>query len=335
MKFFLLGDFQSDNGPGNANKKILEAMNLRYKTCVSIAPNPISRILEMITGILKSQAVLICSKSQVNYSAIRLAKRFHKPVYYIMHGYASYEAQLNGTAVPGSRELKRLQDYDEFIFHHVDKIICVSQYAMEFMQKKHPQIKERFDFIYNAVSLPRPHRNEARYEKTILSIGAHMRRKQCLPVAKAIECLREQGKDYRLVLVGDKTGEYEAIRHFDFVDWREPMPHEELLQLMAQCPVYIQNSTFDTFALAPVEALYEGASVILSDFIGCKTLFSTLKEEEIIHAPQDVDEIARTIDTVMQNGNHQRLLEGLNEACMGTDWMLRRLSEIFGEHSAD
>ena len=76
---------------------------------------------------------------------------------------------------------------------------------------------------------------------------------------------------------------------------------------------------------------------LLGDFqsdVGCKTLFGTLKEEECIHDPQNVDEIARVIDRVMQNGNRQRLLEGLNADYIGVAWMSQRLSEIFGE-SAD
>ena len=282
----------------------------------------------MATGVLKSQALLICSKSELNYAAILLAKLLHKPVYYILHGYASYEARLNG------KKIRRLERYDAFIVRHADRIICVSPYAMAFMKEQFPAQKERFDYIYNAVSVPKLYHEEERQENAILSVGANMRRKACLPLAMAVERLRRQGRDYQLILIGSKTDEYEKIRRFSCVDWREPMPHEELLRLMARCPVYVQNSTFDTFALAPVEALYEGASVILSDYVGCKTLFGTLKEEECIHDPQNIDEIARVIDRVMQNGNYQRLLEGLNVKHIGVAWMSQRFSEIFGE-SAD
>lgn len=333
MKFFLLGDFQSDNGPGNANKKILEAMNLRYQTCASIATNPLSRLLEMLTGILKSHALIICSKSELNYVAIFVAKLLHKPIYYIMHGYASYEARLNGIDLVDSKKIRRLEQYDSFVIRHVDKIICVSKYAMAFMQEQFPAQKELFDYIYNAVSVPELYYKKDQQEHVILSVGANMQCKACLSVAMAVEQLRQQGRDYKLILVGSKTGEYKKISRFACVDWREPMPHTELLRLMAQCPVYIQNSTFDTFALAPIEALYEGASVILSDYVGCKTLFSTLKREECIHNPQNVDEVAHVIDIVMQNGNHQRLLDGLDAACIGIDWMSQRLSEIIEKHA--
>lgn len=334
MKFFLLGDFQSDNGPGNANKKILEAMQLRYETCVSSAAGLLSRILEMITGILKSQALFICSKSEINYAAILWAKLLHRPVYYILHGYASYEARLNGVDLVDSKKVKRLERYDSFIFRHVDKIICVSPYAMAFMQEQFPDQKERFDYIYNAVSVPELYHEKEQQANVILSVGANMQCKACLPVAMAVERLRQQGRNYKLILVGSKTDEYEKIHHLACVDWREPMPHKELLQLMAQCPVYIQNSTFDTFALAPIEALYEGASIILSDFVGCKTLFSTFKEGECIHNPQDIDEIARAIDMVMKDRNHQRLLDGMDTECVDIAWMSQRLSEIFGTDMA-
>ena len=331
MRFFLLGDFCSDDGPGVANRQILEAMRMNYDITVSMQTNALQRIIEVMTECVRCHALLICSKSELNYLAIAWAKILHKPVYYVMHGFASYEEHLNATekSICVNKSIKKLRKYDDFVVSHSDKIICVSPFAMRFMQREYPEKRDSFDYIYNAVQPPKLHPLTELYADTILSVGAHMRRKMCFPVVRAVEKLREQGRAYRLILIGNKSAEYERIKAYDFVEWHEPMAHEELLKLMARCPVYIQNSAFDTFALAPIEALYEGASILLSKYVGCKDLFNDLRETDIIGDPENEEEIAADIDFVMQHANHQRLLSGMRGSCATVQAMAQRLAEIF------
>ena len=331
MRFFLLGDFCSDDGPGVANRQILEAMRMNYDITVSMQTNALQRITEVITECVKSHALVICSKSELNYLAITWANILRKPVYYVMHGFASYEEQLNDTekSVCAKKRIQKLRKYDDFVVSHSDKIICVSPFAMRFMQREYPEKRNRFDYIYNTVQPLEQHLPTESYVNTILSVGAHMPRKMCFPVVRAVEKLREQGRAYRLILVGTKSAEYEKIKAYAFVEWHEPMAHEELLKLMARCPVYIQNSAFDTFALAPIEALYEGASILLSKYVGCKDLFNDLRETDIISDPENEEEIASDIDYVMQHANHQRLLSGMRGSCATVQAMAQRLAEIF------
>ena len=90
MQIYLLGDLKSDNGPGNANKQIKEALLLKYKVDYSKQNGKIGRIAEMYKGIKWSDLLLICSSSKINYLAVRLAKKMGKKIVYLMHGNCMY-----------------------------------------------------------------------------------------------------------------------------------------------------------------------------------------------------------------------------------------------------
>ena len=92
---FLIGDFQSDNGPGTANKQILQSLSQGYGVRYSKAQSKLGRIIEAIVKIMISDAVVICSKSQINYFVINIAKRLKRKIYYVMHGCSSFEEKLS------------------------------------------------------------------------------------------------------------------------------------------------------------------------------------------------------------------------------------------------
>ena len=59
MHIFLLGDFNTNNGPGNANKKIRDSLQLNYKIEYSKEQGKIKRIYEMYKGIIHSDILII------------------------------------------------------------------------------------------------------------------------------------------------------------------------------------------------------------------------------------------------------------------------------------
>ena len=74
----------------------------------------------------------------------------------------------------------------------------------------------------------------------------------------------------------------------------------------------MQNSCFETFGLAPVEALSLNCSVLLSDKIGALDIIETAEESDIIYDYKNADEIAEKIKGILDRPNADRLAAGID-----------------------
>ena len=329
MHIFLLGDFNTNNGPGNANKKIREALQLNYEIEYSKEQGKIKRIYEMYKGIIRSDILVICSASQINYLAVRLAKKFHKKVLYLMHGYSSYERRIENPKLSGE-ELKKTYDYEVFIYSHADRILCVSMRCMNFMKRKLPIYAYKFDYIFNSIDVKKIDKickknTNKRNKNQILSVGGGMRRKNILTIAEAVAESREKKN---LVVVGKTLSDGEKIKAFNNVIWYENLEHEELFRVMTETQLYVQNSIFETFGLAVIEALYAGCSILVSNTTGCLDLFNELTEHDVIFDTNDRKEILKKIEYLLSYPNNERLMTNLKKEYLSREWQASRWKEI-------
>lgn len=329
-KIFLLGDFQSDNGPGMANKQILSSLSRGYTVCYSKARSKIGRTIEVLKKIVASDIIVICSKSQINYLVIRLAKLFHKKSYYIMHGCSSFEAKLNNPNI-SKRKLQSLMDYERLIVVNTDKTICVSEFFMNFMKRRMPEYKDKFAYIYNCIDMKRiktqacPH--DVRLSQ-IASIGGGMKHKNILTISEAAQKLKPV---LPVVVIGADGEDSVAIKAQSNTEWNGLMTHSDVIKVLSKSEIYVQNSTFETFGLAAIEALYSGCDLLISDHMGCKNLFSTLTDYDVINDVNDIDEISKKLEYLRQNSNNERLMKGFRKECVSHQWQLEKLTQIFGE----
>lgn len=329
MRIFLLGDFESDNGPGNANKKIRDSLLLKYEIKYSKEKGRVRRIYEMYKGIAHSDILLICSASQINYLAVRVAKKQGKKILYLMHGYSSYEKKLENPELTDN-ELKKTYDYEEFIFTNSDRIICVSKRFMDYMKTQISKYADKFEYIFNTIDvegIEKIYKNNPDEERKnqILSVGGGKRQKNILTLAKV---LAENDKKTKFIVVGKSLQDGERIKAFDNVMWYEHLKHEELYRVMAETTLYIQNSIFETFGLAVVEALYAGCSVLVSNAVGCLDLFENLTDQDVIYDTYDKKEIQEKVDYLLLNPNNQRLMKGLKKECLSKEWQANRWHDI-------
>lgn len=329
MRIFLLGDFESDNGPGNANKKIRDSLLLKYEIKYSKEKGRIRRIYEMYKGIAHSDILLICSASKINYLAVRVAKKQGKKILYLMHGYSSYEKKIENPELTDD-ELKKTYDYEEFIFTNSDRIICVSKRFMDYMKTQISKYADKFDYIFNTIDvegIEKIYKNNPDEERKnqILSVGGGKRQKNILTLAKV---LAENDKKTKFIVVGKSLQDGERIKAFDNVMWYEHLKHEELYRVMAETTLYIQNSIFETFGLAVVEALYAGCSVLVSNAVGCLDLFENLTDQDVIYDTYDKKEIQEKVNYLLLNPNNQRLMKGLKKECLSKEWQANRWYDI-------
>lgn len=326
MQIYLLGDLKSDNGPGNANKQIKEALLLKYKVDYSKQNGKIGRIAEMYKGIKWSDLLLICSSSKINYLAVRLAKKMGKKIVYLMHGYSSYEQKIECPNIAES-ELNKVRNYEKFIFDAVDRIICVSKRCMDFMIQQFPEYENKFDYVYNVVNIDKIKKSN-KAEKTkkypVLTIGGGMKRKNVYTLVKA-------AKNIKVVVVGRTLSDGEKIKEYNNVTWYEYLNHSEVMKLMAETRLYIQNSTFETFCLSVIEALFSGCSILVADTIGCLDLFKNLLEEDIIHDVHNQNEINKKMEYLLSHPNNERLLKEFKSELVSKEWQSNKWQKIIND----
>ncbi|MCI7243404.1 MAG: glycosyltransferase family 4 protein [Lachnobacterium sp.] len=325
MRIFLLGDFQSDNGPGNANKQIKKSLSLKYEIEYSREAGKVGRIFEMYQGVCHADMLIICSESKINYQAVKLAKMKGKKIVYLMHGYSSYEHKIEHPDV-SDKELKKIYKYEHFIFDSVDRIVCVSNRCMNYMKSQLPQYADKFDYIFNVVdieNIERLCRNTSANKRInqVLSVGGGMKIKNILSLVEAAG-----NKD--VVVVGKTLADGDKIRKYNNVTWYEHLTHNDILKLMTESSLYIQNSIFETFCLAVVEALFAGCSILVSDTVGCLDLFDNLLDEDVIYDVFDQKEISKKMEYLLKNPNNERLLEGFKRELVSKEWQANRWQEI-------
>lgn len=330
MKIFLLGDFETNNGPAIANREMKEAIRRDFKINYSNATGKIKRIVEMYVGVKRTDILLICSKSKINYMAVKLAKRKNKKIIYLMHGYASYEYKIENPNLM-SEELKKIYEYEQFIFDTAEKIVCVSRHCMNYMKSEFPMYANKFDYTYNVVDIDKienKHRDRSDKNYQIMSVGGGMRQKNILTLVRAVNQLKQNVK---VMVVGKTLSDGEEIRQYANVIWFEHLPHDKLIQFMSESNIYIQNSIFETFGISVIEALFAGCSLLLSNAIGCLDLFENLTDMDIIYNVFDENEIAIKIDYLLKNPNNERLVKSFNKEYITTEWQANRWKDIIGE----
>lgn len=330
MSIFLLGDFESDNGPGMANKEIRKSIETICDISVSTCHNKITRIVEVLKKTLCSESVVICSASKLNYFAVRIAQKLRKRVIYVIHGYSSYERRVENPDV-NEKILNEVIKYEEFMFSSCDRLICVSQKFMELMKKKYKEYENKFDYIYNVVDVESIKENSNEYTEIvrdnnnvdILSVGGGMKRKNIVTI-----CDAAQNIDASVAVVGKSLSDGDKIRQYKNVKWYEHLQHDELLVLMRNSKLYVQNSIFETFGLAVIEALFSGCSLLLSKEIGCINLFSTIEDVDIIIDVNDRVEIREKIIYLLHNSNNKRLLRGFQLEKITWEWQADKWKNI-------
>ena len=320
MKLFLVGDFVSNSGPAIANKMLRKGLANR-QVLYSDAKNKLTRILEIFVKTLMADCVCFCSYSKANYTGIRIARLLNKKVFYIMHGYRTFENKINKENISGD-ELRKINESEKYLFKNVDKVFCVSAKFMEFMKQTEPDYAHKFDYNNNGIDIARIEQNASLYSthkksNQIISIGGGMRQKNNLTICKAIDKLnQEKGLDLNYIVIGLPYTDKKEICSYEFVTYYEKLPYEQVLRILADSYLYIQNSCFETFGLAVIEALISNCNLLISNNIGAIGVIDTIESGDLIYDTADVDEIAGKIERIMHSGNVKRLQDGLDRGTL-------------------
>lgn len=308
--FFVIGDFVSEVGPGIVNKNLMNI--LPKQTMYSVAKSKLTRILELSIKMRKCEVIIFSGLSYINIIGIKLAKKMGKCTIYIMHGYVKQENEIN------HEEASKLVQQEAYILEHIDKVFCVSERFKNHMQKKVPEYSYKIDYINNGIVWNQNISKEVackqiKDEYTLVSVGGGVRQKNNLKVCKAIQQLNETTQlSIKFIVIGKPHIDKQAICQYPFVDYKDHMPHRDVLEMLKRCDLYIQNSYFESYGIAIVEALLSGANVLISQHVGMLSILENYEETDLIQDVDDIDEIATKIQFNLLNQNHDRLLNAIN-----------------------
>ncbi len=328
MRIFLAGDHYSGTGPANVTKYYID--NLPEGTLYQKMRHKWARIPEIVINTIRSDGGIYSGYSRQNVRGLKIAKILGRPAAYIMHGCVEYENEIN---LEPDEEMIRV---DRKTIELADLVIAVSKTFCEWLKGYYPGYRDRFDYVFNGMDTSLRKRALQREEKKrhmILSVGGGMPRKKIRYICEAVKKLREEyDSDLYLCVIGDKGADSDKIRSYDFVEDKGIVSFDEAMDLIDDAAVFVQNSCFETFGLAPVEALECGCSILCSKCVGALGLIKDIRPEDIIEKYDDPDEIAAKIRYLMDHPNAQRLTDSIEWESVSwktrSEALVSKLSEL-------
>lgn len=289
MRVLYLGDFIKQNGPSIVD------INLTNKLGNQVLKVQINKSLsKVLNNIFSCDIVNVSGVSAKGALYALLAKLCGKKVTYIMHG--GLEIERKYRKVSKDRII-----YEKIIIACAKKVICVSEKFEENIKNTY-NLKKTV-YINNGVELKSKEmlNDIKRDENLILTVGGGRREKGILNICKAISCLND--KKVKLIVVGEDGPDTESIKTYDFVEYKGFVDNKELIKLMEQSNIFIQNSLYEPFGIAPLEAISSGCKVILSENIG-----APIKQiNEFVVKHDDIESISKSIDKLLKNRNIQNV----------------------------
>ncbi|WP_419876221.1 glycosyltransferase family 4 protein [Candidatus Pristimantibacillus sp. PTI5] len=310
MRLFFVGDFRNNNGPASVNKSL--KIYMPENTLYSEEVTKLKKIIELVIKTLKADLVLFSGLTRINIIGFVIAKILGKKSAYLMHGSNDFEGKINNLSNKKDVEIEKK------VLSLTPKIICVSEYFMNWMIETYPQYKSKLTFVNNGVdwdmvSLVKSIKIK-RERNCILSVGGGMPRKNILSICRAIDYLnKEKEKNLKLIVIGKNAKDTEAIKSYSFVQYIEEVNKDEMIFHYKKAQLFIQNSIFDTFGLAPVEALLCGCDLLISKNVGSKSIISDIQNNDTIHDTHSISELSAKIDMILKKSNNNRLINSIDK----------------------
>ncbi len=318
MKIFIVGDYRTGTGPANVTRDLIK--NMPKGTVLYLKHwNKILRAAEILSGMHRCDAVLFSGYSRQNIFGMNLAHIFRRPCMYLMHGCVEHENKIN--RVPD----EKMAAGERKMLEKADLILAVSEQFEKWLKENYPEHESKISHLTNGIDWNLTRESATGDERDrfgIVSVGGGMPRKRIINICKAAEKLRADGyENIKLIVAGDKGADTDAINAYPFVKNMGIISRDRLLELYHQNKLFIQDSCFETFGLAPLEALLSGADILVSECCGALSVLTEYEDSDVIHDPENIDEIASKIERSFQNDNHTRLIVELDKE--STSWKKR------------
>ncbi len=308
MSVFFHGAYHLPGGPSQVNRNMVKYIKGQadYKHGYR---NRIFDYAENFLKIIKSHVIVFSGLLFKPYE-LKLAKLLGKKVIYIAHGCAYIESQK---ALPIENE----------IISKADLILCVSENFCKILKQTFPEYGDKMNVLRNGIEwneipdlLETQSSQIIRDQKRIILLGGGRRTKRNMDVCRAVQEINdEMNMDYHVDVYGyfKDSDDSKAISEIPSVTFHNVIPHNMILVEMAKSHLFIQNSEFESFSLALIDALQCGCDILVSKNVGAIEIIPGLKDDDVIRDPGDVNEIKDKIKKVLIKENSERLLSSIDK----------------------
>ncbi|MBR5376700.1 MAG: glycosyltransferase family 4 protein [Lachnospiraceae bacterium] len=321
---FIAGDDFSGTGPAIVTDALIK--NAPKNTLRLKSVSKLLRALEIPGKIAKCDAVLFSGFSRQNIYGMNLCRLFGKKSAYLMHGCVEYENEMN--RVPD----RKMALLERKMLKKTDLILAVSRQFEEWLKGSYPEYAGKIGHLTNGIDWELMQENVSAGERDphgIITVGGGMPRKGIVNICRAIEKLISEGyDDITLTVCGDEGADTDEINSFPFVKNEGLVSHERLMELYRKNRLFIQNSRFETFGLAPLEALLCQTEILVSEKCGALSVIKSYEDSDIIKDTEDIDEIAAKIKALFLQENHVRLICELDKESTSWKSRVRQLLKI-------
>lgn len=155
----------------------------------------------------------------------------------------------------------------------------------------------------------------------LLYVGVINKRKNINSTVNAIGKLHQKGYDVKFTVVGrvEDTNIYKQLIELPYVNYLEPKPKEELLEIYRLSDIFVMPSITETFGLVYAEAMSQGLPVIYSKGQGFDGQF----EEGTVGYSVDsfnFNEISESIINI--SDNYETIAKNCIQLCEKFNWEL-------------
>lgn len=312
MKLLILGEYNSNAGPANVNKKIIS--NLSNSIMYIKSKSKINKIFELIFKLINSDIILISGFDPRCSSICKFTKIINKKTIYLMHGYAKYDNEINHLGLT-DKILKK--EYE--ILSKVSFILCVSKKFSEWVTIQLPEFEDKISYINSGIDIKYNNYffQKRNNEKFVIALsGGNRRIKNNVEVCKAVKILFDLGFNIEVNIYGRIYDNNDTFMKYPFLNFKGQISQEDFYTELKKTNLFILNTEVESFGLSAADALVCGCDILLSSNCGILSILD-YTSNDIISDPHNIDEIVEKIKYfINDNSNNNRLLSTINfEEC--------------------
>ncbi|WP_289744125.1 glycosyltransferase family 4 protein [Muribaculum intestinale] len=324
MDVLFIGGYRNPGGPNEVNRNLLKFLPSNFHKLE--LKRTIFQLIESVFKIFSSD-IVIFSGLMFNKIQVNLAKKLNKKIIYIMHGCAKLEL--------GTENMK-----EELILESSDYILCVSDKYSHIIKNIFPQCANKIKILQNGINwaeidtLKANNQDSIRDSNRIILFGGGRKEKQNYYVCKAVQELNNEKSTNLTIDIYGYFRDYDdskLIAEIPCVTFNNVIPHSEVNIELLKSNIFIQNSKFESFGLAVIDAICLGCNALISQNVGALDIIKEKKDIDIIYDPTDIDEIKHKLLNLISMPNNYRLLNSIDKEKTSLEYAAKKLTEYCSE----
>ncbi len=203
-----------------------------------------------------------------------------------------------------------------------DSIVCISGFTAQELKKLYPSVPDsKIQVIPNGISHKKTVQEPLSKKDFLFFSGSIEPRKNLRSLIKALEILAQKGVQTKLKIAGPTGWHNKAFRKLlqnspiqNSVEILGFVSKDELQNLYKMCKAFVFPTLYEGFGLPALEALQNGARVIVSKNSPMQEFLGNLG---IYFDPQDPESIASAIETLYSHPEMMSYSDKENEKRLG------------------